>query len=197
MLLLLMHLLSCTSQTGTVRTCVCVCVCWSLCVSYSLCFQKPPPPPPPSSQKTCPVPSNIHQKVHMLFFLHACPCPRPFILPDPQLTNTQTVSDVKQWTRRAFRPLALTVEGIECGRLRGACKFKQTIRKGGGGGRIVCFVEGERERGMLTDETGEEGGEEASEFTLCIYESNVSTFFFFFAVANLCLWHGTSSSVSR
>lgn len=33
-------------------------------------------------------------------------------------TNTQTVCDVEQWTRQAFRPLMLTVEGTVCGRLQ-------------------------------------------------------------------------------
>lgn len=116
--IVLMHLLGYTSQTGTVRMCVCVCMslldCVCVCVLYSVCLPKSPTPP--SSQKTCTVPSDIHHKLHMLFFppslsllFHS---PR-----DPELTNTQTVSDVKQWTRRAFRPLTLTVEGIECGRL--------------------------------------------------------------------------------
>lgn len=101
-------------------------VCQNVCVSSGLCachthwvFQNPPPP--------------HHHRKHVLssptFIINSICCfPPSFSLSpspsfhsprDPELTNTQTVSDVKQWTRRAFRPLALTVEGIECRRLWG------------------------------------------------------------------------------
>lgn len=91
-------------------------VCVYACLYWLLCVCLPKSPTPPSSQKTCTVPSDIHHKLHMLFFPPSLSL--SFHSPrDPELTNTQTISDVKQWTRRAFRPLTLTVEGIECGRL--------------------------------------------------------------------------------
>ncbi len=116
--IVLMHLLSYTSQTRTVRMCVCMRVYWSVCVCvcllYSVCLPKSPP-------------LHHHHRKHVLspptFIRNSICCFFPplsllFHFPgDPELTNTQTVSDVKQWTRRAFRPLTLTVEGIEWGRL--------------------------------------------------------------------------------
>ena len=94
------------------RKCKKVCMCmWC----YPCGFRNPPFPhhhrklvlSPPSSIRNsicCPTASS---SLSLSFHF-----PR-----DPELTNTQTVCDVKKWTRWAFRPLTLTVEGIECGKL--------------------------------------------------------------------------------
>lgn len=59
--------------------------------------------------------------------LHGPPCSR--VLWRDKLTNTQTIFDVEQLTGHAFRPLRMTVEGIDCGKSGGRpCKFKETIQ---------------------------------------------------------------------
>ena len=112
----LMRLLSYTSQTGTVRMSVCLRASTGYCVCV---FQNPPLSHHHRKHVLSP-PTFIINSICCFFFcfLYFPPLSLSFHSPrDPELTNTQTVSDVKQWTRRAFRPLTLTVEGIECGRL--------------------------------------------------------------------------------
>lgn len=79
-----------------VWACLHACVCMSLIVTENM---------------HCPL-QHSSQTPNVAFVAFSC------ISFSAEQTNTQTVSDVEQWTRQAFRPLRLTVEGTECGRLQ-------------------------------------------------------------------------------
>lgn len=98
MSIFVMHLATCTSQTRAVNLCehACMYVCVSLIITENM---------------HCPL-QHLSQTPYVAFVAFTC------ISFSAQQTNTQTVSDVEQWTRQAFRPFMLTVEGIECGRLQ-------------------------------------------------------------------------------
>lgn len=79
--------------------------------------------------------------------LHGPPCSR--VLWRDKLTNTQTIFDVEQLTGHAFRPLRMTVEGIDWERVgEGHASLKRQYNV-----RIVCFREKWKER--QTDKNSE------------------------------------------
>lgn len=84
------------------KNCRCVWACLYVCVFVSLII---------TENRHCPF-QHLSQTPNVAFIAFCC------ISLSAEQTNTQTVSDVEQWTRPAFRPLMLTVEGTVCGRLQ-------------------------------------------------------------------------------